>query len=138
MCVCLRLIVGYTMLIRLACAAIGPPTPRLPCRASRQTYTARRWGHDSATAGRTCRFSSFPSEATETISGPYGRSVPGAHSSPCMGFNLTRKIISSRLVLLVAPLRSTHVKKLRLENRRLVNLFRSRAPPKETYSTSRN
>ena len=33
----------YTMLIRLACAAIGPPAPRVPCRASRQTYTARRW-----------------------------------------------------------------------------------------------
>ena len=42
-CVCLRLIIGYTMLIRLACAAIVPPTPRVPCRASRQTYTARRW-----------------------------------------------------------------------------------------------
>jgi len=42
-CVCLRLIIGYTMLICLACAAIGPPTPRVPCRASRQTYTARRW-----------------------------------------------------------------------------------------------
>ena len=33
----------YTILISLACAAIGSPTPRVPCRASRQTDTARCW-----------------------------------------------------------------------------------------------
>ena len=50
----------YTMLIRLACAAIGPPTPRVPCRASRQTYTARRWSHDSSTAGNAAPHPSPP------------------------------------------------------------------------------
>ena len=37
-CVCACPIVGYAVLIRLAWAAIGPSTPRVPCRASTGGY----------------------------------------------------------------------------------------------------
>ena len=83
MCVCLRPLVGYAVLIRLACAAIGPPTPRAPCRASRQTYRARRWSHDSATAGHAASLPS-PSWQRQRSQGRTGapcRALP-AHTLP--------------------------------------------------------